>query len=133
MKTYQVTVDGQVYEVTVQEATPGVTPTPTAPAPVAPASAQPVTVPQPAPQPAPAPKPQASSVGGTSVQAPMPGKVLTIQVSQGANVKSGDVLLILEATKMENDIVAPTDGNVASINVQTGDSVNTGDVLVVIE
>jgi biotin carboxyl carrier protein len=63
----------------------------------------------------------------------MPGKILTINVTPGASVKSGEVLLVLEAMKMENDIMAPNDGTVAAINVQTGDSVNTGEVLVVID
>jgi glutaconyl-CoA decarboxylase len=142
MKTYQVTVDGQVYEVTVEEVTrttsggitPSVPPPPPTP-PTAPTTA-PQTIPKPAPAttPAPAPAPpQTSEAGGTSIQAPMPGKILTVNVAQGDRVKNGDVLLILEAMKMENDIIATADGTVVSINAHTGDSVNTGDVLVVIE
>ncbi len=126
MKTYQVTVDGQVYEVTVQELNAGTQVVAPAPAPVA------ASAPQAAPAPAPAAVPAAAPVGdGTSVQAPMPGKVLSINVTPGASVKNGDVLLILEAMKMENDIMAPVDGTIASVNVQAGASVNTGDVLVV--
>jgi glutaconyl-CoA decarboxylase len=63
----------------------------------------------------------------------MPGKILDIKVTPGDVVKSGTVLVILEAMKMENDIMAPADGTVRAINVKEGDSVNTGDVLVVIE
>ncbi|MBD3305275.1 biotin/lipoyl-binding protein [candidate division KSB3 bacterium] len=146
MKTYQVTVDGQVYEVTVEEITgtaspqratqPSSPPPPPAPKPKASQPAAPSAPARPAPQPAPsqpkAPKPVASSAGGHQVQAPMPGKVLSVNVSQGDAVKNGDVLLILEAMKMENDIMAPADGTIASIEVKSGDSVNTGDVLVVI-
>jgi biotin carboxyl carrier protein len=63
----------------------------------------------------------------------MPGKVLGIKVNVGDSVTSGTVLAILEAMKMENDIVAPVDGKIASINVSVGDSVNTGDVLIVMD
>ena len=60
----------------------------------------------------------------------MPGNILDVKVVAGASVKAGDVLVILEAMKMENEIVAPQDGTVASINVNKGDTVNSGDVLV---
>ena len=59
----------------------------------------------------------------------MPGKILSVKSQAGASVKKGEVLLILEAMKMENEIVAPQDGTVASINVATGDSVEAGDTL----
>ena len=62
--------------------------------------------------------------------APMPGNILDVKVAAGASVKAGDVLVILEAMKMENEIVAPQDGTVASVNVNKGDTVNSGDVLV---
>ena len=65
-----------------------------------------------------------------AVKAPMPGNILDVKVAAGASVKAGDVLVILEAMKMENEIVAPQDGTVASINVNKGDTVNSGDVLV---
>ena len=67
------------------------------------------------------------------MQAPMPGKVLVVNVAPGAAVKRGTVLLVLEAMKMENDIMAPVDGTIKAVNVSVGSSVNTGDVLVVIE
>jgi biotin carboxyl carrier protein len=149
MKTYRVTVDGQVYEVTVEEVqtpeiipprmTAPVPPPPPAQAPVAtpkvtpkPAVSPPLSTPAPAPTPKPVPVPVVGE-GGKSVQAPMPGKILVVNVAPGAVVKRGAVLLILEAMKMENDIMAPVDGTIKAVNVSVGSSVNTGDVLVVIE
>jgi len=130
MKKYQVTVDGQVYEVTVE----GVTGTALGTVPPTPQAVTPQPPPKPAPTPAPTPaQPPVSGSGGHTVQAPMPGKILTLNVTPGTSVKSGDVLLILEAMKMENDIMAPVNGTVTSVNVHVGDSVNTGDVLVVID
>ncbi|MEG6566717.1 biotin/lipoyl-containing protein [Thermoanaerobacterium saccharolyticum] len=66
---------------------------------------------------------------GSAINAPMPGTILDVKVSQGQTVRRGDVLLILEAMKMENEITSPYDGTVISINVSKGASVNTGDVL----
>ncbi|MBP2072061.1 MAG: glutaconyl-CoA/methylmalonyl-CoA decarboxylase subunit gamma [Thermoanaerobacterium sp.] len=66
---------------------------------------------------------------GAPINAPMPGTILDVKVSQGQTVRKGDVLLILEAMKMENEITSPYDGTVTSINVSKGASVNTGDVL----
>ena len=74
--------------------------------------------------------PSHGAAGAVSVKAPMPGNILDVKVAAGASVKAGDVLVILEAMKMENEIVAPQDGTVASINVNKGDTVNSGDVLV---
>jgi len=139
MKTYRITINGEAFDVNVEEVHPGGLPgggipaPPPAPAPIA--VAPPAPVPAPAPAPAPAPKPAPApaatpaAAGGQAIQAPMPGKVLGLKVSVGDNVTSGTVLAILEAMKMENDIVAPADGTVASIDVKVGDSVNTGDVL----
>ena len=73
---------------------------------------------------------EAGAAGAVAVKAPMPGNILDVKVAAGASVKAGDVLVILEAMKMENEIVAPQDGTVASINVNKGDTVNSGDVLV---
>ncbi|MDO4349584.1 MAG: biotin/lipoyl-containing protein, partial [Eubacteriales bacterium] len=70
--------------------------------------------------------------GGEKVTAPMPGTVLDVKVSQGASVKKGDILLILEAMKMENEIMAPCDGTVKQVVVNKGASVNSGDALIVI-
>jgi biotin carboxyl carrier protein len=74
----------------------------------------------------------AAAAGGEAIKAPMPGTILDIKVSPGAVVKKGQVLLILEAMKMENEIVAPTAGTVIQIQAVKGSSVNAGDVLAVI-
>ena len=109
---------------------------PAAPAPVAAASA-PAPAPAPAPAaaaPAPAaaaPAPAAAApAGATTVEAPMPGKILNIKVSEGQAVKFGEVVVIMEAMKMETEIVAPADGTVSKILVKAGDSVDTGAALV---
>ena len=78
---------------------------------------------------APAPK-AAAAAGAVKVNAPMPGNINAIKVNVGQSVKAGDVLLILEAMKMENEIKAPQDGTIASIAVNKGQSVNTGDLMV---
>ncbi|SHK09504.1 biotin/lipoyl-containing protein [Tepidibacter formicigenes] len=73
-----------------------------------------------------------TSSQGEDVKAPMPGNIISINVNEGDNVKSGEVLLILEAMKMENEIVAPVDGKISSINISKGASVAAGDVLITI-
>lgn len=124
MKKYNVTVNGVVYEVLVEEA--GAVSAPVA-APVAPTAAPaPVAAPAPAAAPKAAP---AASAGAVTINAPMPGTILKVNVSVGADVKKGDILCILEAMKMENEILAPQDGKVATV-VQSGISVSTGDLLV---
>ena len=97
---------------------------PAAPAPVA---AAPAAAPAPTPAPAPA---AAAPAGATTVEAPMPGKILNIKVSEGQAVKFGEVVVIMEAMKMETEIVAPADGTVSKILVKAGDSVDTGAALV---
>ena len=123
MKKYTITVNGTAYEVEVEEA--GVV----ASAPkAAPKAAQ-------APKAAPAPAPKAAApvaAGATTVSAPMPGKVLSVNVKAGDAVKSGDVLLILEAMKMQNEIMAPADGTVSDVRVSAGQTVATGDVMIVL-
>lgn len=124
MKTYTITVNGNVYDVTVEEggqgsvAAPAAAPKATAPA--APKAAAPVAPKAAAP---------AGNQGGVKVNSPMPGKILGIKANPGQAVKRGEVILILEAMKMENEVVAPSDGTVASINVSVGDMVESGDVL----
>ena len=86
--------------------------------------------PAPAPAAAPAPAPAAAPAGATTVEAPMPGKILNIKVSEGQAVKFGEVVVIMEAMKMETEIVAPADGTVSKILVKAGDSVDTGAALV---
>jgi biotin carboxyl carrier protein len=140
MKKFNIRVNGKNYEVEVEEiggistAAPVAAPKPAAtPKPVVeskPAAASKPATSKPEEKPAAAPKEVPS--GGTAVNSPMPGTILDIKVQEGDTVSSGQVLLILEAMKMENEIMAPADGKVASIHVQKGASVNAGDVLVVL-
>ena len=125
MKNYTITVNGNVYEVTVEEDFTGAASAPKAAAP----KAAPAAAPKAAPAPAAAPAAQAGAAGAVAVTAPMPGKILGVKASAGQAVKRGQVLLILEAMKMENEIVAPQDGTVATINVAVGDSVEPGATL----
>ncbi len=131
MAKYVVTLNGKNYEVEVEKNTAKITNTTAAAAPAAaPApKAAPAPAPVAAPAPAPSPAPVAAApAGGANVTAPMPGTVLNVVAPVGTAVKAGDVILILEAMKMENDIVAPCDGTVASVAAK-GTSVNTDDVL----
>ena len=123
MKYYNITVNGVAYSVSVEETAAGAVPVA---APAAPAAPKAPAAPAAAPKAA-AP---AGAAGAVAVKAPMPGNILDVKVAAGASVKAGDVLVILEAMKMENEIVAPQDGTVASINVHKGDTVNSGDTLV---
>ncbi len=107
MKKYRVTVNGTAYEIQLEELTGAA--------------------------PAPAPAPAAAPAGGEQVTSPMPGTILDVKVSQGAAVKKGDVLMILEAMKMENEIMCPRDGTVASVNASKGATVESGTLLCVIQ
>lgn len=114
MKKYRVNVNGTNYEVCVEEisadeATKTAAPAPAAAAPAAPAPA-----------------------GGEKISAPMPGNILSVNVKDGDTVKKGDILMILEAMKMENEILAPVDGTVAAVSVTKGQTVETGALLCVI-
>lgn len=124
---YVVTLNGKNYEVEVTETDAVLLNVSEASAPVA----APVAAPAPAAPAAPAAAPAVAGEG-TKVPSPMPGTILSINVAVGQAVKSGDVLLVLEAMKMENDIVAPCDGTVKQLLVSKGSTVNTDDVLVVI-
>ena len=121
---YRVVVDGTAYTVEVESLGAGTAmPAPVAPvAPSAPA----------APAPAPAPSAPAAPAEGSQVTAPMPGKILNVKVNVGDSVKEGDLVLLLEAMKMENEVFASATGKVVQIPVKSGDTVNTGDVLMVI-
>ena len=111
MKKYKVNVNGTVYEVAI-EPMDGAAP---AAAPAAPAAAAP-----------------AAPAGGEKVSSPMPGTILAVNVQNGSPVKKGDVLFILEAMKMENEIMAPCGGTIASVSVTKGAAVDSGALLCVI-
>lgn len=112
MKKYRVNVNGTVYEVELEEITGGAAAAPAAAAaPVAPASAP---------------------AGGEQITSPMPGNILSVNVSAGDTVKKGQVLMILEAMKMENEIMSPCDGKVVSVSVAKGATVESGTLLCVI-
>ncbi len=123
MKNYTITVNGKSYEVSVEERGGASAPVTTASAPVASAPVAPVAKVAPA---------SSGSEGRVKVVAPMSGKILGVKVSVGQAVKKGEVVAVLEAMKMENDIVALEDGTIASINVNVGDSVETNQTLVTI-
>ena len=109
MKKYRVNVNGTVYEVELEEIT-GAAPAASVAAPAAAAA-------------------PAGAAGAVAVKAPMPGNILDVKVSAGASVKAGDVLVILEAMKMENEIMAPCDGTVTSVSVTKGAAVESGALL----
>ena len=114
MKNYTITVNGNVYEVSVEESG---------------AAGAPAAAPKAAPAAAPKAAPKAAGAGSVKVTAPMPGKILGIKAKVGDAVKKGQAIIILEAMKMENEIVATEDGTVASIDTSVGAAVEAGDVL----
>ena len=116
MKKYNVTVNGTTYEVIVEEVSAGATTTPTYTPPKASA-------------PAPAPQKKEETASGNKVCAPMPGTILDIKVKPGQSVKKGDVICVLEAMKMENDIPSPCDGVIGSVLVKKGSTVAANDVI----
>ena len=122
MKQYTITVNGVAYDVTVEEKNGGVVSAPKAVEKSAPAAAAPVAS---APQ-------AAAKEGNVAVSAPMPGKILAVKAKEGDSVKAGDVLLVLEAMKMENEILAPADGVVKAIHVSSNESVESNQPLLTI-
>lgn len=146
MRKFIVQVNGVQYDVEIEEIggaqaapaapIPAAAPAAMAPAPAAAAPAQAAAAPaapaapaQSAPAAAPAQSAAGGVMGGETINAPLPGTVLDIKVSAGQNVNKGDILFVLEAMKMENEILAAHDGVIASVNVEKGAAVNAGDVL----
>ena len=127
MRKFNIKVNGNSYEVEVEEVGGSVSYAPGAPA--APAST-PVAAPAPAAPAAPAAPKASTGAGSIKVESPMPGTILKVNVKVGDKVDEGQAVIMLEAMKMENEIVAPKAGTVASIDVNQGDSVNSGDVLI---
>ena len=116
MRKYRVTVNGTVYEVELEEITgaaPAAAAAPAAPAPVA--------------------APAAPAGEGEQITSPMPGTILAVNVTAGQSVKKGDVLMVLEAMKMENEIMCPRDGVVSSVQAAKGASVESGTLLCVLQ
>lgn len=120
MKNLRITVNGVAYDVQVEELGADASVS-SAPAPAQAAAPQ---------KPAPAVKKAAGE--GEKVAAPMPGTIVSVNVSNGQSVKKGDVLVVLEAMKMENEIKAPKDGTITGVAVSKGESVDTGATLVTI-
>ena len=130
---YKVTLNGRTYEVEVEAGKAMCVAEYEAYAPAAAPVAAPVAAAPAAAAPAAAPAAAGVTVsGGESVNAPMPGNILKVNVSVGQTVKAGQVLVVLEAMKMENEIMAPKAGTVAQVLVQKGSTVNTGDTMVVL-
>lgn len=129
MRTFNVSVNGATYQVQVEEVNGITAALPAAPAPVAAPRSAPADSMTAAPA---VHQPAAPVAGGHQIKSPMPGTIMFIKVKQGESVKKGDVLCILEAMKMENEIMAPADGTVAQVVVSKGASVNSGDVLLVL-
>ena len=109
MKKYRVTVNGTVYEVELEEITGFAPAAPAAPAPAAPAG------------------------DGEKITSPMPGTILSVNVAPGQSVRKGDVLMVLEAMKMENEIMCPRDGVVSSVQAAKGAAVESGTLLCVLQ
>lgn len=132
LRKFKISIDGTQYLVEMEEVgAPQPTPADAVPAPAAPAPApSPAPAAAPAPAPEPAPAPAAPAIAGSFAQtAPMPGTILDIHVKVGDTVAANQPVMVLEAMKMENEVVAEQAGTIASINVEKGAMVNPGDTL----
>lgn len=125
MKKFNIKVNGKAYEVEVEEVGSSA---PSFTAPAAPAVSAPVNETKSAPAPAPAPV----NAGSSSIKAPMPGTINAVKVTAGESIKKGQVVAVLEAMKMENEIMAPEGGTVTGVATSKGASVNAGDILITI-
>ena len=130
---YKVTLNGKIYEVEVEKGEAMIRAEYDAAAPVAPAPAAPAAPVAAASVAAPAAAPAPAAAGEGVVKSPMPGNINAVKFSAGQSVKAGDVIIILEAMKMENEIMAPEDGTVASIAVNKGEAVDSGKVLLTLK
>ena len=129
IKKYRIVLDGREHEVEVEEIGSARSPSVSRPATATvPAAAPAASAPVPSAPAASAPA--AGAAGGGTVTAPMQGRILDVNVKEGDSIKSGQVLLIIEAMKMENEVIAPKDGTVQKVSVNKGDTVVTGDPLV---
>ncbi len=129
MRKFVVNVNGNSYEVEVEEVGGVVSSQPVVAQPVA-APAAPAAAPAPKAAPAAAPAPKTGGAAGAiKISAPMPGTILDVKVKVGDKVNKGTLIAILEAMKMENEILAPQDATVASVDVTKGQTVNSGDVI----
>lgn len=129
---YKVTLNGKTYEVEVEKGKAILLDEYEALAPAPAQTAAPAPAAQAAPAAAPAPAAPVNLAAGETVAAPMPGNILRVDVKQGDTVKEGQILVILEAMKMENEIVAPKDGTVAQVVTSKGAVVDTGSPLIII-
>ncbi len=120
MRSFKITVNGKAYDVQVEENGAAV-------------ASAPVAAPAAAPAAAPVAAPAATAGEGTEINAPMPGTILKVLVSQGQAVTKGQAVAVLEAMKMENEITSPVDGTVSAVCVNQGDSVDAGKVLVTVK
>ncbi|HZJ77745.1 MAG TPA: biotin/lipoyl-containing protein [Clostridia bacterium] len=132
---YVISLNGKNYEVKVEKTDAVITNIEDISAPAPAQKVKPVATPEPVAAPEPVQAPvvaPAPSTEGEKVLSPMPGNIISVTASEGESIKAGDVIMILEAMKMENDIVAPNDGVIKQILVSKGSTVNTDDVLAVI-
>ena len=130
-KKFNITVNGSSYAVEVEEVGGSAAPVAAAPRAAAPAAA-PAPAPAPAPAAPAAPAAKAAGAGEHAINAPMPGKILKVLVKEGQQVKAGENMMMLEAMKMQNEILADADATVKAVNVSEGQTVKAGDALIIL-